>query len=254
MAHVGLVTFLWQDKRNLFSLIVFCFAFNLYSDFTLMTSLYNEKHHGRAKEYLNCLRKNLKHPLISKIIIFYDISKNDEQNYLLKKLKRLPVQIIYLNRRPSFGDFFEEINFFEYERKVIIANGDIYFNETLHYLVDYDFNNKFLALTRWNDDGQGNLNIYKHLTSNGVLKDCEFSQDAWIFKTPLAAFQKNDIYLGLPACDLYIAYEAKVVGLEVLNPCLTIQSCHLHNVNIRNYVFEGYDKNRAIKELKWSKL
>ena len=35
--------------------------------FILITTLYNETNHERAKEYITCLEKNLRHPLIDKI-------------------------------------------------------------------------------------------------------------------------------------------------------------------------------------------
>jgi len=47
------------------------------SPFILITTLYNETNHERVKEYITCLEKNLRHPLIDKIHVLYDTTKDD---------------------------------------------------------------------------------------------------------------------------------------------------------------------------------
>src|SRR6185312_9253148 len=108
---------------------------------------------------------------------------------------------------------------------------DIYFNETLDLLRDYDLENKFLALTRWDVQKDGSLKPF--IKSTGESFDG--SQDVWIFKTPIKRFNNARMQLGTTWCDGKIAYQAKKEGLIVLNPCKSIQCCHLHLSNVRNY-------------------
>lgn len=196
--------------------------------YVLITSLYNERNQDRVREYLICLQQNLNHTLIKKVVIFYDTGKdvlNHEENRLLEAIKKLPVTIEYLQDRPDFELCFNFANTHFPHERIIIANADIFFNDTLAKLSSFDLANTFIALTRWN------------LQKNGVIQfyGSNFSQDVWIFTTPLRPFKKSSYKLGTPACDIYIAYQAKAAGLNVINPALSVQAIHLHNTNVRNY-------------------
>jgi hypothetical protein len=199
--------------------------------FILITTLYNEKNLQRAQEYITCLERNLTMGLIEKIHILYDTHKDSsdmKENKLLLYLLSLPQNSIVLSkisRRPTFELCFALANQVYPDKKIIIANADIFFNQTLYTLSDYNFENKFLALTRW-DVTQNNKLVFFEEPS---------SQDAWFFKTPLAPFRKSYYELGMMRCDNCIAYQAREAGLIVGNPSLTVQACHMHLSNIRNY-------------------
>jgi len=221
--------------------------------FVLLTMLYNEKNPRRIKEYKTCLDRNIKHELIGAIHILYDKSSNNRDNNLLKHLQQLDVEITYLDGRATYGYCFELANKLYPDKKIILANADIYFNQTLHRLVDYDLTGKFLALTRWDEERNGRLVPYRRY--RGV--NTPDSQDVWIFQSPIRRFNNDNIDLGWPLCDGRIAYQANASGFQVLNPCMTIQCCHLHKSKIRNY-----HRFRALEELKgvprmqisWSRL
>src|SRR3990170_7825794 len=204
--------------------------------FTLITILYNEKNPDRVAEYLTCLEHNLNHELIDTIHVIYDTSADNQNNRLLNSLKSKKVTISYIDSRPTYGYCFELANMLYPNSKIILSNADIYFNETLNLLRDYDLTGTFLALTRWNITKNGTLEIFKQYPLGKFDQDwSESSQDVWIFKTPLHIPKAHQIQLGLMNCDSRIAYEAHKSGLRVINPCLTIQCCHLHLTNIRNY-------------------
>jgi len=210
--------------------------------FILITVLYNEKNPKRLQEYLECFDLNLAHPAIQKIHVIYDtikddivdVSKNNMLNYLLSK----NITISYITKRPSYNFCFDLANTRYHNQKIILSNADIYFNETLFLLLDYDLTNKFLALTRWNVQKDGT--IKPHIRSKllpehrGNYKAYD-SQDTWIFKTPLQKIADDTIQLGTKHCDGKIAYQAKKANLKVINPCLTIQCCHVHLSGIRDY-------------------
>jgi hypothetical protein len=140
---------------------------------------------------------------------------------------------------------------------VIISNGDIFFNHTLLLLERYDLTNKFLALTRWNVLKGGKLKIFKQYKPDGTFwkEASETSQDAWIFQTPLREFKNSAIKIGTPQCDSLIAYQAAQAGLQVINPCLTIQACHLHRSGIRNYSpKDKATRYNYMRSVSWARL
>lgn len=205
--------------------------------FILITSLYNETDEQRREEYITCLKKNLTNPLIEHIHILYDTSKDTYPNNFLRRLSMFNVTITFISGRPSYSSCFRIANTLYPSKKIILSNADIYFNETLYHLQNYDFYNKFLALTRWDQQRNGTLKPYFTKNKNPSI----FSQDAWIFKSPLYNIKCDDIFLGTSHCDGRIAYEATKSGFIVQNPCMSIQACHLHLSNIRNYTVTPRD-------------
>lgn len=198
--------------------------------FPVITCLYNEKNSARMQEYLTCLDHNLKHPSIEQVHIIYDQSKDDGRNEFLEQLKKRAVSFTYVSRRPSYQFCFALASMLYPERGVILCNADIAFNNTLSLLDGYDLSNTFLALTRWNVRPDGK--IQRFFYDNG--DPAEDSQDTWIFKTPLCIPGAETIQMGVVGCDNSLAYVAHRAGLNVKNPCLTIQCCHLHLVGVRD--------------------
>ncbi len=200
-----------------------------FDKFVLITSLYNETNQDRVNEYIGCLEINLKHNSIKQIHVIYDTSRDDQSNTFLQYLKTQNVKITYMSKRPSFGDCFKLVNQEYPNSRIMIANADIFFNDTLNKLDTYDLTNKFLALTRWNVSINGTITIFEQ----GI--GSFYSQDVWIFNTPIRKFKDDAIGIGTLQCDNAIAYQAIESGLVVTNPCLSIQCCHLHITGIHNY-------------------
>lgn len=205
--------------------------------FTLIINLYNEKSEARRQEYIICLEKNLAHACIDKIHVIYDTANDDSENKLLQYLLTKNITISAYQGRATYKYCFELANQLFPFKRIILSNADIYFNETLDMLSDYDLTNKFVSLTRWNVKNDDSLEIFKQYDRAGNFQKLwsEASQDVWIFETPLRRFSYADIQMGTMQCDSQIAYQAHMSGLHVINPCLSIQCCHLHNSNIRNY-------------------
>lgn len=227
-----------------FLLLLGILAFNVFSinavpEFTLMIGLYNETVEARCKEYIQCLQTNLANAAIKQVHILYDISKDkkSELSFLdqLKQIQALsqkPIVITYINDRQTFKGFFDIANQYYPEQNIIVANADIYFDETLLFLDGYNLQGKLLALTRWEPyPRKGSL--WKHccIPNQPLSSD---SQDVWILRTPIT-IKNADIKLGTIGCDPNIAYEAADSGLEVINPCLTIKAYHLHHSQVRHY-------------------
>lgn len=223
--------------------------------FTLITVLYNETHPQRMQEFITCLEHNLAHPAIHAVHIVYDQIKDDAKNELLTILKRKKLAISYVKGRPTFGYCFNLANSQYPNARIIVCNGDIYFNKTLHALDKVDFANKFFALTRWDVMEDGSLHIFKQFKADGSFDDkmSYLSQDAWIFETPLKKFINPEFHMGTWACDGYIAYQAYISGLDISNPALSVQACHLHQSKIRHWIPQSIPGAKALI-LPWSNL
>src|SRR5581483_3177903 len=101
------------------------------------------------------------------------------------------IQLSYVVGRPTYGHCFALANELYRDQKIIVSNADIFFNETLSLLLNYDLNNKFLALTRWNVLKDFSIEPYYWF---GQKVEC--SQDTWIFKSPIRRFDNDNIKLG----------------------------------------------------------
>lgn len=245
-----------MKKKLFFTFFSILMVGNLNASFILITTLYNEKKDDRVNEYITCLERNLTNAEIDQIHIFYDTSKDDNDCTLLKYLKSKKVHLINIKGRISYGMCFTYANEFFSGKNVIIANGDIFFNETLGLLKDYDLRDAFMALTRWNVLNNGALELFRQFRNGQFCKfDSESSQDAWIFKAPIRQFANDSIVMGLMWCDSAIAYQAKIAGMQVINPCYSLQACHLHLSDIRNYDLKErpYAKEGRIP-VEWSYL
>lgn len=219
--------------------------------FKLITTLYNETKQERVKEYLECMERNLAHPAIEEIHVFYDTSKDAPQdNLILEYLQENNVRIKYISGRASFGQLFDYANQECPNQKVIVTNADIYFNETLFLLQDFDFTNRFLALTRWDRYQDGTLKLLRN--SNGTPNT--FSQDSWFFQTPLKKIECSFINMGILFCDSELAYRANESGLEVFNPCYSIQCIHVHLSGIRSSDRERKAHGLKFRPAPWIKL
>lgn len=105
---------------------------------------------------------------------------------------------------------------------VIIANSDIYFDETAELLNHVGYGECFV------------LSRYEGEQSEEFCANVEGSQDAWVFRGPppdVAA----DFPLGTPGCDNRLAKLLQENGYTVYNPSISIKSHHLHEgVKVRS--------------------
>lgn len=207
----------------------------MFGKFEMIVSLYNETNRERRKELLYCLKRNIKHPLIRKIHIFYDESRDKGKVEILDELATSARYIVRkINGRPTYEQLFDYANQHIRNKKVIIANSDIYFNRTFRSLRSKLLKNKFIVLTRCNVTGNFEL---EYLVHNGLPNF--FSADAWIFKTPVDLNFYCNYQLGTMFCDSFLNTQLFKSGMQVYNPCYDVQACHLQkeaslSQNLRN--------------------
>ena len=187
----------------------------------LFTAWYQCHDEERQKELDFCRETNENHPLIDNYIFWED--------------------------RFTYYDFFEACK--DYPDHInILANGDIYFNDTLSYVTGISARECY-ALTRWEEEGNSIVPFESKHKYNKYAK-ARHSQDVWIFRgVPNRIY--GAFHLGIPGCDNRIAYEIMRAGYLLTNPSLTIQAIHKHKEEARNYnIPEGVPK-QVPKPWKW---
>lgn len=168
----------------------------------LITQHYLDPNAARQEELDFCLHANLEHPHITQLVLHTPKTVQDRASF---------TQLLHLARALSGPN---DIN--------IIANSDIFFDETL-IQCEAIKQNEMYALGRW-DVGEKERNKFEN--------NC--SQDSWFFRGPPRDFP-CDFYLGYPGCDNRFSWEARQVGYDVYNPAQTIRAWHLHASSVRRY-------------------
>ncbi len=160
---------------------------------------YIDKEPVRQKEINECFYKNINNPYINLIII------NSQE-------------------RLKYSYYFDLLNKISSSNDInVIANGDIYFDETIKLLENLD-SETFFALSRWEVDRSNKIKHFNRADS----------QDTWAWRGK-SKLINNNFNIGVPGCDNRLAYEANKAGYKVRNPSLDIKTYHLHISNLRNY-------------------
>lgn len=201
----------------------------------LFTSYFDEEDKQRRYEFDLCLQRNIENPLIDFIHLFCETDQ-------LPDFADVDKIIIHeAQKRPTYGDFFEVMR--EYIGQItILANSDIYFDETIDKVNDMRLSQCY-AITRRE---LGNNEQILPFSGSHV----EWSQDAWIFrKAPENVGRKYfevlaenvagtreliPFNLGVAGCDNHIAYLLKH-AYDIVNPYHDIRAIHVHKEEKRNY-------------------
>jgi hypothetical protein len=184
----------------------------------LFISIYFESNPQRSNEIISCLKSNLDNEYISNVYVL------KEGNFTFE-IYNNKLNIINISNRPKFRDFFDIINSITTKDDInILANNDIFFNNTIKLTYKYLSHNKCFALSRWDLINE----IYR-------INTVSSSQDSWIFKGFIKEEINADFYQGIWGCDNKLAYEIKRCGYKIMNPAFSIQSFHVHSSNKRNY-------------------
>lgn len=183
---------------------------------TLLVGHYDEPILRRAHEYDICLRMNLVNPDINRVIVF-----NESDPLFVCAGAR----VVEHKRRLTYDFLFNYANTFLRGDIVVIANADIYFDDSIRKVHDIRFtDDRLLCLSRWNLKPDSTLE-----QTAGPL-----SHDAWIFQAPLREFP-CPWALGTWGGDGRLATAAVWEGLKPVNPCRDLRAIHLHQSGVRNY-------------------
>ncbi len=191
------------------------------NEFYLLTTLYNEHNQKRIEEYQECLDRNCSNQYIKKIVVFLEGATK-------VNLKHPKIEIVPIKSRPSYRSFMQYALKKLHHKVVMIANADIYFDQTLKLFNNYKWNNKFLALTR-----------YEHY-KNSTWKRHRNSFDVWIYHTSLLnKYPTQELQLGLPAHDVRFVYQMKKMGAIISNPSLSIKTWHIDSTSPKSKPYKN---------------
>lgn len=191
----------------------------------LLVGFYNDANRSRTDEFIECVRRNVANAHLHSITIFLeDQVSAQETRILFPTLSHSKVQLVEHGKRLTYAHAFDYANRHLAGAGVIVANADIFFDETLALLESESLVGRMLCLSRWDEATDGS---FRHF-------DRPDSQDAWILEAPWPRID-SDFCLGKPGCDSRIAYEAERAGLAVSNPSRSLRARHLHNSGIRHY-------------------
>jgi hypothetical protein len=194
----------------------------------LLVGLYLDSSAERLAEFLTCIERNAANRRITGVHVF--VEEGIDRARLASRCPQLAlpeVNLLIAGRRVTYRDLFGYANRELPGRRVIIANADVFFDNTLGRLEDYDLAGCLLCLSRWDLHEDGSWRLF----------DFEDSQDAWIFQPPVPDFE-CDFHLGVLGCDNRLAWEAGHAGLVLANPSRSIRAYHLHSSGIRRYTSE----------------
>lgn len=190
----------------------------------LLVGHYQEPDPARRAELSECLRENARNAHLRELHVLIE---TEEDPAVLaathEELRHPKVRLFPHGRRLTFRALFDHARRAAGGHTVIIANADVWCDDTLGLLEDLELAGRLLCLSRW-EPGPDGPALFEH----------PFSQDAWVFHAPLPEFP-SDFPLGVPACDNRLAYEAHAAGLSVENPSRSIRVHHLHGSNVRRY-------------------
>lgn len=190
--------------------------------FNLFVPYYNDSAVFRQNELDWCVLNNCENPLIENFYIFPESKRN--------KIPKLSskAHIIHFDRRVTYQDIIQFVNSMidSYRYYNIIANTDIYFDNTLDLVKSIDMEKVCLTLTRW-ESSPDNNNPYMFMNFQ--------SSDVWIFKSYISMHIDCEFYLGVPGCEGRFNFEVAKAGYKLYNPSKTIRSLHYHNSGKRNW-------------------
>lgn len=177
----------------------------------LLVGVYIDSVKGRTEELLESFRCNLANDEIDEVHAFIE---DEEVSTSFDELIRHPkVLVVRRGRRTLFSEYFEYANQNLSGKVAVIANSDIHFDGTIGLLRKIGLEGILVCLAKY----EGNPPI---------LWDPYSSQDAWGFIPPVN-IPNLDFTTGCPGSDNALAYAARNSGMQVINPCLSINAYHL---------------------------
>jgi hypothetical protein len=222
----------------------------------LITQYYNvtssdENYRMKRQEEVDwCLRKNLMNSMIDRIDLLvekeYDVSmfpNNDK------------IQQFVIGKRLSYLDAFTHYNDKLLGHIAILANADIYMDNSVEILHHINFDiNIMLCCNRYECSAVNDSNycppmlhgLEENFTVDGVIPFLKayqpsiWSQDAWIWRCdvmpPNLLLSKYDFNLGTVGCDNYIT-RLLAEDFIIINPSKLIAVNHYDNLSIREDIY-----------------
>jgi len=181
----------------------------------LVVGAYNEPHMARRAEYTACLTANLR------AFDSVHVLREDAQTWADALSPAAGLTVANCGKRATFEGYFAYCARILSGAHVFVSNADIVIEQPKRIFA-LELRNHFIVLSK----RQG--------ASNDIVKPNGLSLDTWAFLSPLRKFRCN-WYLGRPACEHRLAWEAQAAGLRCINPAHWLVCRHYHASGVRHY-------------------
>jgi len=193
----------------------------------ILTGIYRARSDARQAELHEAMRRNLANPFIEQVVA---VNEGARRMWLAQPWANDPkLRVLDLmgRTRKSYAAMLNIANALGADKQVCLINADCFLDETIEPVLRLPLRRTFIALSRRKTGPDG--------TMYGLERTAAYSQDAWIFRTPVRVPMNATFTLGTPACDNCIVWLMHELGYEILNPALDVRLGHLHASEERNY-------------------
>ena len=197
------------------------------AELILVTQYYVPEKAVRAREITACLANNAACKYIDRIVLL-----NEKEYDLPVSIQTAKIEQEVVGARLRFDTVFKWI----YEKAprdsyIVIANSDIYLDQSWRLLWSIGLDDTFLSLLRWDDVPGGDPKLF------GPRAD---SQDSWVVsansvKARTWDWKALEIPFGKGGCDNAINVEMLRQKFRLANPCMNLITHHLHTSGYRTY-------------------
>lgn len=168
---------------------------------------------------LYCLYKNLCNPALDQVVLFID--DPHFQNIFGDKLVPVP-----WGRRLTYNDWFDHSQRHYPDEIKILANSDIFLNESLARVDVLDWANTLHVLSRRDITPDSKIRRSSVLYGGTQHINPKWSQDCWMYKTPLPKLTK-EIYVGVMHCENHMRENLQAQGVKLNNLTGRVDCLHL---------------------------
>ncbi|MEI6850247.1 MAG: hypothetical protein WCK29_04375, partial [archaeon] len=209
----------------------------------LLTQYYVDSSKERQKEIDYAIRKNCNNKFIDKIYLFM------EKDHRLPILKNRKIEKIIIGERLEYQHCLNFSNKNLQNQLSIIANSDIYFDESINLINNLNFDNLLLAITRHDLINGKVLPLQKPIMHGRVLDPRPAqTQDAWIYEAPVRNITNAYIQLGVMHCERRFAALFDKERYEIINPYPLLRAIHVHTTQKRNTPYVPTRENFILVE------
>jgi hypothetical protein len=178
----------------------------------LITQFWNFENPKRKEEIYECLLNNAKNRYINKIYVF-----SENNSYM--KFHHNKIVPLKADHRLTYFEMFKTVNQSFRNQICIVANADVYFDESIVKANHIDYKNKIVALSSY----------------DSVTKQLEdFSIDSWILKSTTIPY--SEYRIGESHDDLRLISTLSENDIEIINPCKEIFSYHVDSNKKLKYI------------------
>ncbi len=190
------------------------------NNINLITTFYLDSLPARQEELRDCLHRNINNPCISHLYVLLEEGADNEPLLSSPKVTSLPVP----KGRQTYADLVAVANKYCLGGIVILANSDIFFDQTITVLSTIDMTDTLFVLTR------------KDLRQDRAARWSfhQISSDAWAMRAPIST-EGLKIELGKMGCESLFVGRMFRAGYAVKNISLDVACYHLHTTEKRNY-------------------